>query len=510
MEPCVVMKFGGTSVQDAAAIRRLVEAVAAEPRPRVLVVSALAGVTDALSDVADGRMSGAAAADVMSGLLERHIAIVHELVTREAQPALIERLRRRFEKATRVASGVASGFLGSPKLGTSEGGSRKERHDAVLAVGELASSDVVAAVLDAAGVEASWVDARHVIVTDAGFGHARPQPAAIRAAAARHLQPLLAVGRVPVLGGFIGADADGATTTLGRGGSDYSAALLGAAIGAQEIQIWTDVDGVLTSDPRVVERATLVPELSFHEAYELARFGAKVLHWGTLEPAASHDIPVRVLNSRARGGPGTTITGRSRRGAPSVVGLAQQGGVTVADVRARGVTGSLRFLHAALDWLAHEHPGLNVVTLSAARLVVVAADEDAITQLLAVLEDVADTNVMRDAAIVTAVGDGITGHADVWSVLTSAVRAGHVESVVAAHSGDALVCVTSRSLAPRVLARLHDRFFGLGSDPIHGSTQGRVAARPDELRWPGGPLERTASESIRERGLTPRTAGAVL
>ena len=494
MESCVVMKFGGTSVQDAAAIRRLVEAVAAEPRRRVLVVSALAGVTDALSDVADGRMSGAAAADVMSRLLERHIAIVRELVTREAQPALIERLRRRFEKTTRVASGFG----------------RKERNDTLLAVGELASSDVVAAVLDAAGVEASWVDARHVIVTDAGFGHARPQPAAIRAAAARHLQPLLAVGRVPVLGGFIGADADGATTTLGRGGSDYSAALLGAAIGAQEIQIWTDVDGVLTSDPRVVERAALVPELSFHEAYELARFGAKVLHWGTLEPAASHDIPVRVLNSRARGGPGTTITGRSRRGAPSVVGLAQQGGVTVADVRARGVTGSLRFLHAALDWLAHEHQGLNVVTLSAARLVVVAADEDAITQLLAVLEDVADTNVMRDAAIVTAVGDGITGHADVWSVLTSAVRAGHVESVVAAHSGDALVCVTSRSLAPRVLARLHDRFFGLGSDPIHGSTQGRVAARPDELRWPGGPLERTASESIRERGLTPRTAGAVL
>lgn len=449
MEASVVLKFGGTSVHDPAAIRRLVDIVAAEPRRRILVVSALAGVTDALAEVAAGRIGGEGAADLMRRLFERHVAIVHELVNVESQSALIERLRRRFDQAIDVASeaiDVASGF------------SRKIDSDAILAAGELASSDVVAAVLDAAGVPASWVDARHVIVTDDRAGHARPQQAAIHDAAALHLQPLLDAGRVPVLGGFVGATRDGVTTTLGRGGSDYSAALLGAATRALEIQIWTDVDGVLTSDPRVVERAALVPELSFHEAYELARFGAKVLHWGTLEPAASHDIPVRVLNSRAPGRAGTTISG-SKRGVPSVAGLAQQVGVDVADIRARGVTGSLRFLRSALDWLAHEHPGLNVVTLSAARLVVVAADRETLEALLAALDDVADVQVTRDAAIVAAVGDGITGHAEVWTALNSAVRARHVESVVAAHSGDALVCVTSRAFAPRVLSHLHDTFF---------------------------------------------------
>ena len=447
----VVLKFGGTSVQDAAALRRLAAVVAADSRRRVVVVSALAGVTDTLAEIAAGAVHGAAAGQALHWLLERHTAIVRDMVAVQAQAPLVDRLRQRFD----AASDVASGF-------SRKTGGPAER-DALLALGELASSDLIAAVLAAAGVPASWVDARQVIRTDDAFGHARPDQAAIRDAARRELVPLLEAGRVPVVGGFVGATNTGVTTTLGRGGSDYSAALVGAAIRAREIQIWTDVDGVLTSDPRVVSSAALVPELTFHEAYDLARFGAKVLHWGTLEPAASHDIPVRVLNSRRPGAAGTTIAATVRRAAPSVVGLAHQAGVTVADVRPRGVTGSLSFLQTAVDALAREGQRVNVVALSPSRLVTVTADEGAIQRLLAAVDDVADARVVSDSAIVAAVGEGIAGHAPVWSLLHAAADSRQVESVVATQSGHALVCVTRRELASRVLSQLHDMFF----EPVH-------------------------------------------
>jgi aspartate kinase len=437
------MKFGGTSVQDGPALRRLVTAVAAEPRRRIVVVSALAGITDALCDLLDGRIRDVEVGEVIHRLLERHLALARELVASQVHRELSEWLRTCFEETVPL---VRSRSVLSPA-----------GRDAVLAVGELASSNLVAAVLSAAGIPALWVDARSVMTTDETFGHARPQPDAIRRSVERQVVPALAGGQVPVLGGFVGATADGVTTTLGRGGSDYSAALLGAAAEAHEIQIWTDVDGVLTSDPRVVAGTGLIDRLSFHEAYELARFGAKVLHWGTLEPAASHDIPVRVLNSRGGGSGGTTIS--RRRGAPTVVGLAHQPGVTVADIRPRGVAGSLEFLHTALEWLAAEGQGATVVTLSAIRFVVVSSNEGVVDRLLTAFDRIAHTRVIRNAATVTAVGEGVTGHAAVWSVLAAAGYAGHVERIVPADSGDALVCVTSRALAPRLLSHLHDSFW---------------------------------------------------
>ncbi|MBM3818629.1 MAG: aspartate kinase [Acidimicrobiia bacterium] len=438
---CVVLKFGGTSVQDAAALRRLVDVVAAEARPRVVVVSALAGVTDTLSEIAAGVLRGPATGETLHRLLERHVAIVREMVAVPVRASLTARLRRRFEEATSLPIRDASG------------------RDAMLAIGELASSDLITAVLDAAGIPAAWIDAHDVIVTDDTFGHARPDQAAIRAAAQRHLAPVLREGRVPVIGGFVGVSREGATTTLGRGGSDYSAALVAAALSAAEIQIWTDVDGVLTSDPRVVPGATPVSRLTFHEAYDLARFGAKVLHWGTLEPAAEQDIPVRVLNSRRPGNAGTTISARVRRPSPVVVGLAHQTGVTVADVRPRGVAGSVRFIHTALEALAGESTRVNVVVLSPSRLVAVAADHAALDRVLAAVDDVADARVTRDAAIVAAVGEGIVGHAPVWSLLTLAAHHKHLESVMPTQSGHALVCVTTRAVALKALAHLHDTFF---------------------------------------------------
>ena len=479
----VVMKFGGTSVQDAAAMRRLIEAVAAEPRRRVVVVSALAGVTDALCDLADGKVRGAAAGELVHRLLERHIAIVRELVAPQRQRALIERLGDRFAGlAKRVEVLPPRGGSHVCSVSAASGLSRKDGadRDAILALGELASSQVVAAVLSAAGMPTSWVDARDVVITDANHGAARPDTTAIRAAAQRYLGPLLHAGRVPVLGGFVGATSDGTTTTLGRGGSDYTAALVGAGIRAAEVQIWTDVDGVYSGDPRIIDRPSLVPYLSFHEAYELARFGARVLHWGTLEPAASDDIPVRVLNAQRRGAAGTIVGARGHASGTSVVGLAHQVGVNVADVRARGVVGSLRFLQAAMEWLEREGHAVTVICLSPTRLVLSSTDPSLLDRLIDATQWVATTTVWRNVGLVAVVGDGIVSNAGAWRIVTSAREAGHVDALVAAQSGDALVCLTSRQAAPRVMTQLHQTFFG-APEP---RARRRAEARGEETTGP--------------------------
>jgi len=454
----VVMKFGGTSVQDADALGRVIEAVAAEPRGRIVVVSALAGVTDALAELADGKVRGCAGGELIHRLLERHIAIVRELVAPARRPALIERLGDRFEQVARHAG---------------SGTSRKDawKRDAILAVGELANSQIVSAVFSAAGIPSSWIDARDVIVTDNTFGAARPQHEAIRRSTQRYLAPLVASGRIPVLGGFVGSTPEGATTTLGRGGSDYTAALVAAGVGASEVQIWTDVDGVFTADPRVVDRPSLIPALSFHEAYELARFGARVLHWGTLEPAASDDIPIRVVNTCRRGAAGTAVAARRASIVPTVAGLAHQVGVMVVDVRARGVVGSLPFLQTAMEWLGREGHPATVISLSPTRLVVVSADEAQLDRLVAAVQRVATASVSRNVGLVAVVGDGIGSHAAAWRVVTAARDAGHVGSIVAAQSGDALICITGRHATLRVVAHLHETFFGDG-----GRTRQRVRA----------------------------------
>src|SRR4029450_7790562 len=190
--------------------------------------------------------------------------------------------------------------------------------------GELLSSRMVAAALTAAGVAAEWVDARTAIVTNDDHTRAAPLTRETNEALARTMLPVLDAGRIPVVGGFVGATLDGHTSTLGRGGSDYSGALVGAGVGATEIQIWTDVDGMLSADPRVVKSARLVKQLSFAEAAELAYFGAKVLHPSTILPAVERNIPVRILNSWKPAAAGTLITGAGSSTRTGLTGLASK------------------------------------------------------------------------------------------------------------------------------------------------------------------------------------------
>src|SRR5438132_6579559 len=289
-----VLKFGGTSVEDTAACARVAGFVRAHGGPRpVVVVSALAGVTDALLGC-----TGEGALRAFDPHLERHREIARRLLDPEASAAFLPEL----ERARGELAALVERIGREPAL-------RARLQDEIVSYGERLSAPLVAAVLAAAGLPARHVDARRCIVTDESPGRATPDPAATAARTRAELVPLLDAGMIPVLGGYIGASAAGVTTTLGRGGSDYTAALVGAALGAGEIQIWTDVSGVQTADPRVVTGARTIPSLSYAEAAELAYFGAKVLHPKTIQPAKGRGIPVRICNSRAPDDPGALVSG---------------------------------------------------------------------------------------------------------------------------------------------------------------------------------------------------------
>src|SRR6185437_3365319 len=205
------------------------------------------------------------------------------------------------------------------------------------------------AALTEAGIPSEWVDARRAIITTGDHTRAVPLAAETEAALRASVLAAIDAGRVPVLGGFVGATLQGHTTTLGRGGSDYSGALVGAGIDAAEIQIWTDVDGMLTADPRVIAAPRLVPQLSFAEAAELAYFGAKVLHPSTIRPAVERDIPVRILNSRNPGGTGTLITAAGAADGTPVTALACKRDVTVVDITSTRMLEAYGFLRQVFE-----------------------------------------------------------------------------------------------------------------------------------------------------------------
>lgn len=306
IDDLVVMKFGGTSVEDAAAIRRLIGIVQSRRNPHaVVVVSALAKVTDQLLEAGRAAASGhlGSALATVRNIYVRHEQLAESLVEGFGQSALDVELRGDFQMLESLLHRIAAVRALDAKL-----------QDQLLGFGECFSSGLVTEALSAAGLSASHVDARSCIVTDARHGQASPDWETTNPRVQQIVEPLLTAGRVPVLGGFIAATANGIPTTLGRGGSDFTAAILGAALGASRIEIWTDVDGVMTTDPKLCPEARVIRRMSFDEASELAHVGAKVLHPATLAPAMRENIPVYVLNSRRPESEGTEIAAHPNTG----------------------------------------------------------------------------------------------------------------------------------------------------------------------------------------------------
>ena len=450
----VVMKFGGTSVEDAAAVERAVAIVRATlAQHPVVVVSAMARVTDALLAAA-----ARAGQDDAAGALEE----LEPILARYAEAArclLAETGRNTYDALlTATRSELAADLARVPRDPAAP--------DAVAAQGERLSAGLMTAALAARGVPAREVDARRCLVTDTRPGKAEPLLPETDGATRAALEPLLAARQVPVLGGYMGATPEGVTTTLGRGGSDYSASLIGAALGASEIQIWTDVSGVLTADPKVAPAARTIPKLSFAEASELAYFGARVLHPKTILPAIRHGIPVRIRNSRAPEKEGTRVAAESEVVPHTVKAIAHKTGVSIVSVTSTRMLGAYGFLRALFEVFERHR---TVVDLVATSEVSVSLSVDDTSTLPAILRDLAalgEPAVETGRAIICIVGEGMRGTPGIAARIFATIRDINVSLISLGASRINITFVVDESRAAEAVRRLHAALFEAALEPV--------------------------------------------
>ncbi len=447
----VVMKFGGTSVEDPAAINRTAGIVAGRvalgKRP-VVVVSALARVTDQLlraaAAAAQGDRIGALA--ISSRLRSRHRDTACALLKDSA--ALVTLIDQKFDSLDEILRGLAAILELTPRIS-----------DLVVSYGERISSRIVAAAFSERGIDAVHIDAREVIVTDSQFQKAAPQDSIIEKRSAEKLRPLVDQSRVPVMGGFIASNEDGITTTLGRGGSDFTGALVGGALNAGSIEIWTDVDGIMTCDPRVCPEALRVKVISFEEAAELAYFGAKVLHPATILPAVKKNIPVLVLNSRNPTNEGTRIISLAPHCKTPFKSIAVKKKLSIIDVVASRMLmthGYLSEIFAIFD--KHQCP-VDMVSTSEVSVSLTVDSNDKLPAIAADLSKLADVKYEGKKALVCMVGEDIRGQSGIAAQVFSAVRHINVRMISQGASEINMSFMIEEDDADEAVRSLHAAFF---------------------------------------------------
>jgi aspartate kinase len=447
----IVVKFGGTSVGDADAIRRAAEIVRSRlDKGPIVVVSALAGTTNALIAIAEQAARGQLIGAVrnVQALRERHLQQAELLLGDTAECAEVcSEMSVLFDELASLAEALSVlGDLTPRSL------------DTIAATGERLSSVLVAEAFRKAGLPAEYVDARDVMITDDQFTRAEPQPEAIAEAARRVLVPLVRDGKVPVLGGYIGAThTSGVTTTLGRGGSDYSASLIGAALRADAIEIWTDVDGMLTADPRVVDGAQLIERIGFEEASELASFGAKVLHPNTIAPAVMLGIPVVVLNSKRPDGAGTLIAfDAPRRPVTAIAGKRDIALIKVRTPRMLMTEGFLRTLFGVFE--ARRTP-VDVVATSEVSVSLTIDESAPLEALVGDLRELGDVSIERGRGIVAIVGAGLSDGGGAMARALQTIGDVHVHMLSLSATGINLTVVVDGDQVHPMMQRLHAAFF---------------------------------------------------
>jgi bifunctional aspartokinase / homoserine dehydrogenase 1 len=412
--PLWVMKFGGTSVGDATAIQKVVDIIRNASRncDVVVVVSAMGGVTNQLLDAATAAERGdrKQVAEIFDELRRRHASAAAALI-RSASDR--ERFARSIHEVFQEGDRLCQGTILLREL-------TLRARDSISSLGERLSAPLIAAALAESGAPSEAIESSHLIVTNSNHGAADPWMDLTMERCESRLRPLLQQGIVPVVTGFIGATAEGVLTTLGRGGSDYSASILGAALGSDEIIIWTDVDGMLTADPRVVSGACTIPEISYREAAELAYFGAKVLHPKTLRAITQSGIPVWIRNTFAPDRPGTKITPGGSPRSRGVKAVTAVGDVSLITVGGKGIIGIPDVLGRTFAATAMARANILVISHSSSQndicLVVSAADArrtaDALRREFAqdlVREEDEHITIDENVRIVTVVGRDMRG-----------------------------------------------------------------------------------------------------
>jgi aspartate kinase len=451
MANCIVMKFGGTSVGDAKAIGRVVEIVRGRLNQRpVVVVSAMARVTDQLLQMARAAGSGdrKTALTLARELRERHYNTAGELLGTALFTQFHSDLGTEFEDLEELLRGISAVGELTPRT-----------TDHVASFGEVLSSKLVTAALSAHGIEATLVDSRDCVVTDGNFTRAAPLFEETNARLSELVQPLIKLDRVPVMGGFIGANRAGITTTIGRGGGDFSAAIVGAGVGAEKIEIWTDVDGMMTTDPNLCPDARRIKIISFDEAAELAYFGAKVLHPATVLPAIHKNIPVYILNSHNPSCEGTRITARAPHCKNFFKAIAAKKRITIIDIAAPRMLLAHGFLKAIFDAFDRHRIPIDVVSTSEVSVSLTVDSNESIPALAEDLSRLADVKYEGRKAIVCLVGEnlrevpGIAAH--VFGQLTDV----KIRMISQGASEINLTFVVDEEQVPGIVQRLHKTFF---------------------------------------------------
>lgn len=445
------MKFGGTSVGSVAAFERVARIVqlyrAARP---IIVVSAMTRVTDALLHCLD--LAGWGQHDTARAHLAEHLGryseVAAQLLNDSEQTAYARVVNVARSELHNLLRDVGDKLLPRPIL-----------HDAVVAHGEYLSANLLAAVLRSHGLPARFVDARCCIVTDAQHGCAAPLWEETNQYTCAELLPVVDEGTIPLLGGFIGATLSGKTTTLGRGGSDYSAAIIGAALNVREVQIWTDVPGIMTADPRLVPTARTVPAMSYDEAAELAYFGAKVLHPKTIQPAVELSIPVRVLNTFEPENAGTVVTARSPQTPQTIKSIAHKKGVTVLRITSARMLGAWGFLSTLFQIFERHRTSIDVIATSEVSVSLTLDNDDALDLLLRDLQRVGEIEVERQQAVICLVGEGLRTTSGIAARVFAALENVNVSLVSHGASSVNLTFVVADADLPAAVACLHEAFF---------------------------------------------------
>ncbi|HUY94237.1 MAG TPA: lysine-sensitive aspartokinase 3 [Terracidiphilus sp.] len=466
----VVMKFGGTSVEDPAAIARTASIVAgrvAAGKKPVVVVSAMARVTDQLlrcaASSSQGDRTGALA--ISSRLRSRHRDTAAALVKdpKQAGP-LVNWIDQKFDQLDEILRGLAAILELTPRIS-----------DLIVSYGERLSSRMIAAAFAERGVNAAHVDAREVVVTDSQFQRAIPIDSIVEKRAAEKIRPLLNEGKVPVIGGFIGSNEAGITTTIGRGGSDFTAALLGGAMHAETIEIWTDVDGIMSSDPRVCPDALRVKVISFEEAAELAYFGAKVLHPATILPAVRKNIPVLVLNSKNPANEGTRIISLAPHCKSPFKSIAVKKKLSIIDVVASRMLMTHGYLKEIFTIFDKHQTAVDMVSTSEVSVSLTVDSNEKLPLIAADLSKLADVKYEGKKALVCMVGEDIRGQNGIAAQVFAAVRHINVRMISQGASEINMSFMIEEDDAEEAVRSLHAAFFQ-NPDPEIFDVEARKAA----------------------------------
>ena len=449
----VVMKFGGTSVEDAQAMQRTAEIVRGRKErglEAIVVVSAMAKVTDLLlaGAAAAGRGDKTGALAIGARLRHRHIDTAAALLEQERFARLQTTLHLEFDALDDLLRGIAAVGELTPRT-----------NDLVVSFGERLSSRMVAEAFEQHGLRGAHVDARSCIITDANYGKAAPQESAIETKLAEMLLPLIEAGKTPVMAGFIGSTAEGITTTLGRGGSDYTAALVGGGLHAGAIEIWTDVNGIMTTDPRICPDALRVKTISFEEAAELAYFGAKVLHPATILPAVQKSIPVWVLNSRNPENEGTKITAMAAKCASPFKSIAAKKRLTIIDVVASRMLMSHGYLKAVFDVFDKYKCAIDMVSTSEVSISLTVDSNQQLPEICSELAKIADVKMEGNKALVCLVGEDIRGHNGIAGRVFTAVSHVNVRMISQGASEINMSFMIDEEDVDEAVRSLHNHFF---------------------------------------------------